>query len=179
MELQNVAILAVMVSLLLVLCLGLWALSLKLGKPGIKRDSIKIGIVGLLAICFTAWIMMSEGNPVSTHIERIPGPAKGSGNVTREINHFVVDHLESQEVEMKLLAYPDTVASGEMSLRFYVQDPGGKAIFVDEQKVSPATGIEWQPITFRLPAAQSGVYKLFVEIPQGVDMLNIEFKSIK
>jgi hypothetical protein len=102
-------------------------------------------------------------------LKRIEGTEKGGGAVTREVKYEVLNKGISHAVEIRLANFADQPPEGMLMVRYKVIDATGKVIVDGDDSVGAKDAVMWNPARFGFSPERSGVHRILVELPKGVE----------
>jgi hypothetical protein len=177
MEIQHIVTLVVLLAFDAVLFMVCWALALKTGNRNIQKIGMKMSLVFLIPIVMfgTVFFFNSMGPP--DFETRVPGPASTAESALSEVRFPVTDWQATQSVTLTMMAVALAKNVGDLKVQCRVQDPEGKELSSGEYVASPGDTTDWQPIQFQFRAERTGDHKLLVDLPKGVDMMQVRVKE--
>jgi len=172
MDIGNAILLAVTAALLAILYLGSAVMAIRHQKPQLKTTGTILCLGGAAGWVMVLLAALSNGEAPAVR-EPIAGAEKGGGAVIREVQYEVLNREISHLVEVRLANYADHPPEGMLTVRYTVYIATGAMIVDEDDSVGAKNGLLWNPARFGFHPVRTGMHKILIEVPGGVEAAEI------
>ena len=177
MEIQDFVKLAAMIGVEVAAFLVCWLIAVRTRNPKLKQLAKYVAIFGFAFIAMYAYSLYQINAPRPDFVTEAVGPARGTGSVSSVVSFHVAEPREAHRVELTPRADADATAKGTIELPYKLEDKLGRVLVEGVLSVQPAEGRQWRTVSFTFTPESSGELILKLQIPAGVDAVNVVVKD--